>query len=319
MAYDPRSRRCSNPGYAKAKPSVSREDEITVQEARPLVSILTPSFNQAAWLPHNLASVACQTYPRIEHIVMDGGSTDGSVEVLRAAGGSVIWVSEPDRGQSHAVNKAFGASHGEIIGWINSDDAYFDCRVIEDIVTAFQEYPEVDVVYGHLAQVAPDGTIIWLNWVPRFSERLLRIVNFIGQPVAFMRRRALPDPMLDESFDFTMDYALWLRLVEAGARFMRINRITAVDRHQLRRKGVVMADVLHSDLSRLAAEGKRGYPRGKRLLSWGFYAWRRAAGALLIPRISKDLAFTDVRTSRWALMRRQLLSWTKRWPDDYRA
>lgn len=281
------------------------------------MSILTPSYNQAAFLPATLRSVACQTYPNIEHIVMDGASTDGSIEVLEAAGDSIAWRSEPDRGQSHAINKAFSASSGEIIGWINSDDAYFDCRVIADVVAEFVAHPEVDVVYGHLAQIAEDGTIIWLNWVPRFSLRLLRIVNFIGQPVAFIRRRALDDPMLNESFHFTMDYELWLRLAEKGCRFHRIGRITAVDRHQSERKGVVIADVLRSDLKRLESEDKRAYPRGKRVLSWGFYAWRRAAGALLIPRIPPQLAFTDVRTSKWALLRRQLFSWNKRWPDDY--
>ena len=250
---------------------------------------------------------------------MDGGSTDGSVDILRAAGDSIVWRSEPDRGQSHAINKAFAASKGDIIGWINSDDAYFDCRVVEDVVAAFEAHPEVDVIYGHLAQVAEDGTIIWLNWVPRFSSRLLHVLNFIGQPVAFIRRSALSEPMLDETFHFTMDYELWLRLEAAGSRFLRISRITAVDRHQSERKGVVIADVLHSDLGRLAESHGRGYPRGKRLLSWAFYTWRRAAGALLIPRVPDELAFTDVHTSRWALVRRQLLSWNKKWPEDYSA
>jgi len=287
------------------------------EAARPLVSILTPSFNQAAWLGDNLRSVACQTYPHIEHIVMDGGSTDGSVELLRAAGTSVTWQSEKDRGQSHAINKAFAASSGEIIGWINSDDAYFDCRVIADVVAAFEAHPEVDVIYGHLAQVAPDGTIIWLNWVPRFSRRLLNIVNFIGQPVAFIRRRALTDPMLDESFHFTMDYELWLRLARQGSRFMRISRITAVDRHQPERKGVTIEHVLHSDLQRLEQSHGRGYPRGKRILSWGFYTWRRAMGALLISRVPSQLAFTEVVTPKRDLLKRQLFSWSKRWPEDY--
>lgn len=292
----------------------------------PLVSVLTPSFNQAAWLPDTLRSVACQTYPAVEHIVMDGGSTDGSVALLEAeaasrtttgAGVPLTWRSEPDRGQSDAINKAFALSRGEIIGWINSDDAYFDCRVIEDVVRAFGEHPEVDVVYGHLAQIAEDGTIIWLNWVPRFSRRLLGIVNFIGQPVAFIRRSALSEPMLDDTYHFTMDYELWLRLAKKGSRFMRIGRITAVDRHQAGRKGVTMADVLASDLDRLEQSHGRGYPAGKRILSWGFYTWRRAAGALLIPHVTGDLAFTDVRTSSWALLKRQLFSWSKRWPDDY--
>jgi len=283
----------------------------------PLVSILTPSFNQAAWLGDNLRSVACQTYPRIEHIVMDGGSTDGSVRSLDAAGDSIRWKSEPDKGQSDAINKAFRESTGDIIGWINSDDAYFDCSVVEDVVAYFVAHPEVDVVFGHCAQIDEHGTIIWMIWVPWFSRRMLKIVNFIGQPVAFIRRSALSDPMLDETYHFTMDYELWLRLDAQGRRFHRINRITAVDRHQAQRKGVTMADVLHSDLDRLAGSHGRGYPRGKRVLSWGFYTWRRAMGTLLIGKIPEMLAFTDVRTGRWDIFRRQLLSWTKAWPSDW--
>lgn len=285
----------------------------------PLVSILTPSYNQVAWLPETLRSVACQTYPRIEHIVMDGGSTDGSVDILRAAGDTLRWRSEPDRGQSHAVNKAFAEARGEIIGWINSDDAYFDCRVVEDVVAHFTAHPDVDVVFGHAVQIDEGGTIIWMIWVPWFWRRLLRIVNFIGQPVAFIRRSALTEPMLDESYHFSMDYELWLRLDAAGRRFRRIDRIVAVDRHQRARKGVTMTDVLHGDIGRLAQTHGRGYPPGKRLLSWGFYAWRRAMGALLIPRIPEKLAFTDRRTPKRDLFRRQLLSWGKKWPEDWDA
>jgi hypothetical protein len=142
-------------------------------------------------------------------------------------------------------------------------------------------------------------------------------VNFIGQPVAFIRRSALSDPMLDESFHFSMDYELWLRLDAANHRFHRINRVTAVDRHQSGRKGVVMADVLQADIARLAESHGRGYPPGKRILSWGFYTWRRAMGGLLIRRIPEELAFTDVRTSKWDIFRRQLLSWNKAWPSDW--
>ena len=282
-----------------------------------MVSILTPSLDQAAWLADNLRSVACQTYPFVEHVVMDGGSTDGSVEILEGAGAGVTWRSEPDKGQSAAVNKAFRASSGEIIGWVNSDDAYFDCNVIEDVVAYFVDHPDVDVVFGHGAQIAEDGTIIWMIWVPQFSPRLLRIVNFIGQPVAFVRRSALDEPMLDETYDFAMDYELWLRLSAKGCRFHRIDRVTAVDRHQRGRKGVTMEDVLHSDIDRLARTHGRGYPPGKRILSWGFYTWRRAMGVLLIPRIPRDLAFSRRSTSRRSVFWRQAVVWWRRWPYDY--
>ena len=287
--------------------------------SRPLVSVLTPSLNQARWLSDNLHSVAVQTYPDIEHIVMDGGSTDGSIELLQAAGDNVVWRSEPDAGQADALNKAFALSSGEIIGWINSDDAYFDERVVEDVVAYFDRHPEVDVAYGHAAQVDHNGRIIWMIWVPPFSGRILRIVNFIGQPVAFIRRRALSDPMLDATYHFAMDYELWLRLQRDGRVFRRMNRITAVDRHQPDRKSETISHVLHADISRLAETHGRGYPRGKRVLSWGFYAWRRAMGGMLIPKIPDRLAFTDTQTPRSEIVRRQLFSWNKAWPRDYRS
>ena len=285
--------------------------------AMPLVSVLTPSLDQASWLPDNLRSVACQTHPRVEHIVMDGGSTDGTVALLEAAGDGVTWRSEPDRGQADAVNKAFAASSGDIIGWINSDDAYFDCRVVADVVAFFAKNPDVDVVYGHAAQVDERGTIIWMIWVPPFMRRVLRITNFIGQPVAFIRRRALTQPMLDETYHFAMDYELWLRLERGGRRFARIDRIVAVDRHQPARKGVTMTDVLASDYERLASTHGRGYPAGKRVLSRLFYAWRRAMGALVIRRIPDDLAFTGVTTLKRDILRRQLFSWNRAWPADW--
>jgi len=291
------------------------EDDLTADQ--PFVSILTPSFNQARWLTENLRSVTSQTYPRIEHIVVDGGSTDGSVELLESVGESVRWRSEPDEGQADAINKAFAMSSGDIIGWINSDDAYFDTHVIEDVVAFFRRHPDVDVAYGHCAQVDVDGRIIWMIWVPPFSRRILRIVNFIGQPVAFIRRRALTEPMLDATFHFAMDYELWLRLERDGRVFRRMNRITAVDRHQPDRKSETIQDVLRADLGRLAETHGRGYPRAKRILSWCFYTWRRAMGGTLVRRIPEHLAFTDVRTRKSQILRRQLLSWGKAWPRDY--
>jgi glycosyltransferase involved in cell wall biosynthesis len=255
---------------------------------------------------------------------MDGGSSDGSVAILEAASSqrgadNLRWRSEPDSGQSDAINRAFRESRGDIIGWINSDDAYFDCRVIEDVVAFFSANPDIDVAYGHLAQIDEAGTIIWMNWVPPYSRRVLNVVNLIGQPVAFIRRRALSDPMLDQSFHFAMDYELWLRLARDGRRFKRIPRITAVDRHQAARKTETMYDVLHSDLDRLSESHGRGYPAGKRFLSWCFYTWRRFMGGFLIGRIPDKLAFTDVRTPKSDLYRRQWRSWNRAWPADWDA
>jgi glycosyltransferase involved in cell wall biosynthesis len=285
----------------------------------PLVSILTPSFNQAAWLPDNLRSVGCQTYSNVEHIVMDGGSTDASADVLRAAGDSVVWQSEPDEGQSDAVNKAFRASHGEIIGWLNSDDAYFDCRVVEDAVAYFLAHPDIDVVYGHCLQTTADGTAIQVLWAPEFDAELQRTVNLQMQPATFLRRSALSDPLLDTSFHFAMDYELWLRLASQGHQFGRINRILAIDRHQPDRKSATIKDVNFSDLERLR-------PMYDLLLDplydqqrSGFYRGQRIMGALFIPTIHADkVAFTPSANMKAGLWRRQIGSRRTNWPEEFK-
>jgi hypothetical protein len=286
---------------------------------QPLVSILTPSFNQAEWLGDNLRSVACQTYPQIEHVVADGDSSDRTVDLLVAAGDAVNWVSEPDTGQADAINKAFERSSGEIIGWINSDDAYYDCRVVEDVVAHFSAHPDVDVVYGHGLQTTEDGALIQVLWAPPFDRPLLGALSFITQPAAFIRRRALAAPMLDDSFHFALDYELWLRLAESGHAFSRIDRITAIDRHQPARKSSTMKDVNEQNLQRLAEMyPMRLGPEHDRERSL-FYWRQRVMGALQIPRIRPtDFAFSAPADPKSGLWRRQILSRRSSWPAEYR-
>jgi glycosyltransferase involved in cell wall biosynthesis len=219
----------------------------------PLVSVLTPSFNQARWLGENLSSVARQTYPRIEHIVMDGGSTDGSIDVLeREAGDRCVWRSGLDTGQSDAINKAYRASRGDVLGWLNSDDAYFRDDVVAAAVELFRRRPEVAVVYGHAVLVDAAGAVLHTMWVPPYRRRLLWFHDFIVQPATFIRRSALGADMVDESFEYMMDYELWLRLARSHA-FARLPRIVAVDRHHRARKSFTRPDLAATDLRRLVA------------------------------------------------------------------
>ena len=296
-----------------------RDESGVPPENLPLVSILTPSFNQAAFLTDNLRSVARQTYPNVEHIVMDGGSTDGSVEILRHAGDSVKWRSEPDDGQSDAVNKAFRESRGDIIGWLNSDDAYFDGSALRDVVAYFLSHPDIDVVYGHCLQTTGDGTAIQVLWAPRFDPELQKTVNLQMQPSTFMRRHALSDPLLDASFHFAMDYELWLRLASQGRRFGRIGRILSIDRHQLGRKSATIKEVNFADLERLAPMyGLHAGPEFDRQRSI-FYRRQRLMGALLIPTIRADtVAFTPSDHLKTGLWRRQIGSRRRDWADDLR-
>lgn len=284
--------------------------------SRPLVSVLTPSFNQVRWLPDNLASVACQTYPAVEHVVMDGGSTDGSADVLAGAGPRLLWRSEPDEGQADAVNKAFAASHGEIIGWLNSDDAYLDCRVVEDVVAFFEKNPAVDVVYGHVARVTADGRVVEIVWVPRVSLDLLTWECVLEQPGVFLRRRTIEDRFLDASFHFAMDWELWLRLAQSH-RFKRMPRVVAVDRLQPERKMKTWLPVLEKDRERLGRMYGVGASGAHRLRYRLRYLASRICGAGYVLTLPRDLAFCGPREGRLALLRRQVLSRRSGWPAEY--
>lgn len=286
---------------------------------QPLVSILTPSLNQGPWLADNLHSVACQTYPRIEHIVMDGGSTDGSIELLAATGQGVTWSSEPDEGQAHAINKAFARASGEIIGWINSDDAYFTPDVIEDVVAYFSARPEVDVLCGHCVQTTADGRIIQVLWTPPSPARLLRTVNVISQPATFMRREVLGDTLLDETFHFAMDYELWLRLYFAKARFARLDRVLAIDRQQPMRKSSTVLDVHARDMQAIAKRYDTWLGPKWEATRTRYYLWRRVAGVAQLPRIRPPFAFGAPEDIKRGLLARQLLTRQSRWPEEMRG
>lgn len=273
----------------------------------PLVSILTPSFGQARWLVDNLISVERQTYGPIEHVVMDGGSSDGSVELLeRHSRPALIWRSEPDAGQSHALNKALANSRGAIIGWLNSDDAYFGPTVVEEVVTLFEADPSLGVVYGHAVLVNAEGLVLQVLWAPPFSRTLLRLHDFIVQPTAFIRREILGNSLVDESFDYTMDYELWLRLAQRH-RFRRLDRIVAVDRHHGARKSYTMLDVGRADHARL--ERRYGVARGPSGIV-ARKAWKvasRLIGTTVIrAALNEPVAFPAVRDGTARLLVRQV-------------
>jgi glycosyltransferase involved in cell wall biosynthesis len=180
----------------------------------PLVSIVTPSFNQAAYLEATLLSVLEQDYPRIEYIVIDGASNDGSVEILqRYAVDLAYWISEPDAGQTDAINKGFKRASGEVFAWLNSDDLLRPGAVAE-AVAFFSDHPEVGMVYGDADYIDERGEKIgWFNAAPTDYTRLRRGYVHIPQQASFFRGRLwrMVGP-LDPSFFFAMDYDLWVRI-----------------------------------------------------------------------------------------------------------
>jgi glycosyltransferase involved in cell wall biosynthesis len=179
----------------------------------PLVSIITPSFNQAAFLEETMLSVINQDYPNVEYFVIDGGSTDGSVEIIRKYEHRIAyWTSEMDNGQSHAINKGWKHAHGEIVAYLNSDDTY-QPGAISKAVEALATHPEWAMVYGDCGIMDEHGKLIDM-WIAQPFDLMSLICNCrIGQPSAFIRRLALEDVgMMDESFFMAMDYDLWTKL-----------------------------------------------------------------------------------------------------------
>lgn len=180
----------------------------------PLVSIVTPSFNQAEYLEETIRSVLEQDYPRIEYLVIDGGSTDGSVDVIKKYEDRIaFWVSERDRGQTDAINKGLERAKGEILAWINSDDTYHP-KAVGEAVEFLMNHPNVAMVYADCNFIDEQGRVIG-KFASRQTDykKLRRGYVHIPQQTTFFRaaywREVAP---LDPSFYFAMDYDLWVRI-----------------------------------------------------------------------------------------------------------
>jgi glycosyltransferase involved in cell wall biosynthesis len=187
-----------------------------VSETLPLVTVVTPSFNQAPFLEATMRSVLDQDYPNVEYIVVDGGSTDGSVEIIRRyADRLAYWVSERDRGQSDALNKGFARSHGEIMAWLCSDDLYVP-GAIRRAVEVFGQHPRAAVVYGTGDYIDREGSFVRpLPARPFNRADTLRGHPWLAQPAAFWRRFAWNAcGPLRHDYHYCMDMELWLSMAE---------------------------------------------------------------------------------------------------------
>ena len=201
-----------------------------------LVSIITPSFNQSAYLEQTMKSVLDQDFPNIEYIVMDGGSTDSSVDIIqRHAARLAFWTSERDRGQADAINNGMSHAHGEILAWLNSDDYYLPSAV-SSAVKILEQNPDVVLIYGDILAVNERGeTINTLKYQQLNLEDLL-CFQIIGQPSVFFRREAFEKSGgLDTTFHFLLDHQLWIK-ISAQGKILHVDQTWSAARYHAEAK-----------------------------------------------------------------------------------
>lgn len=263
------------------------------------VSVVTPSYGQGQFIRATIESVLNQPGVDVQYIVMDGGSKDATVDILKSYGDRLRWVSERDRGQTDAINKGLRLADGDVVAYLNSDDIYLP-GVLKKVVAVFEEHPDVDVVYGDFHAIDAQGALIdRIKTIPYDPAILLYDANYICQPASFYRHSLLKKiGGFDDSLRFLMDYEFFLRASKRGVKFHMIPEALAAIRFHSDCK--TLSDGVHpwaDERRRVIAEYARPkaheHPSAMRLLSLLYRAKRYAK---LIARGRLD--FANLRLAR---------------------
>ncbi len=198
----------------------------------PLVSIVTPSLNQGNYIMDNISSIKNQNYTNIEHLVIDGGSCDETLSILKKEEKkyNLKWISEKDSGQSEAINKGFKMLTGDIVGWLNADDVYFYKDTISYIVQTFKEMPQTDVIYGDMVSINEKNEFVSMITTPQFNGKKLSYKCYIPQPSVFFRKKVINKYFIDNTLNYAMDYDYWLKLYNNNVRFHHVKKILSSNR-----------------------------------------------------------------------------------------
>jgi glycosyltransferase involved in cell wall biosynthesis len=224
--------------------SMARSTQMTsqtswTQGSPPLVTIVTPSFNHAHFIENTIRSVLSQTYPNFEYLVIDGGSSDKTAEILRSFEGRLTWISEKDRGYAEAVRKGFARARGKYLCWLPSDDEFFDTRSVATLVAAMENSGS-DVVYGNCLYVDEDS-----NWLGQYKTSVFNVLNLknwclIPQPSTLIRAATYHQVNgINPDLLSVADYDLWLRIAEAGGKFLRLG--SPLSKYRLHSKSITSA------------------------------------------------------------------------------
>lgn len=224
-----------------------------MSEASPLVTVVTPSFNQARYLETAMLSVLNQGYRELEYVVVDGASADGSQDIIRRHQDRLAWwVSEPDRGQADAINKGLRRARGEIVAWLNSDDVYLP-GTIQQAVAALREHPRVGMVYANGLMVDEDLVLLDRHYYRALTALDLLCFEVLLQPTVFMRRAVLMDAgLLNEEYHLILDHELWVRMA-CRAPLLHVPAFWALERTHSEAKTIAQAGAFVEEAERLVS------------------------------------------------------------------
>lgn len=197
-----------------------------------LFSVVTPSYNQGDFIKETIDSIKKQDYGNIEHIIIDGKSTDNTLDILKSYGDSITWISEEDNGQTDAINKGLKLTNGDIVAYLNSDDIYLP-GTISHVVKMFNNNPEVEFIYGDFHAIDADSNIIdKIKTIPFDSNILLYDANFISQPASFYRKSLIDKiGLFDDKLHYLMDYEFFLRAAKRKINFKLAKRYLSAIRY----------------------------------------------------------------------------------------
>ena len=224
------------------------KNPVEYRRRRPLVSIVMPTRNHAHFIRESIDSVLSQGYDNVELLVMDGASTDDTVEILKSYGDRIRWISEPDKGQADAINKGMELLNGEVLAYLNSDDILLP-GALETAVAYFNDHPECDMVYGNADYIDVDGAVTGGYYTADYSFERLMQDCCVCQPAAFWRRRiAQRIGPFDATLQTAMDYEYWLRMATSGAIIQHTDSKLAQSRLHEDAKTLAMRGVIYGEV-----------------------------------------------------------------------